>query len=175
MHGIVLVPGITGSQLIYKKESIPIWPPDCGDILGYRHIDKLLDPVNVKVGRVIDFVVPEIQIGNIYYTTEFDLQTISNSLNGAAMGLYFAAPYDWRIDLFSALDAISAQIENCAKKANEITIVCHSMGGLVVRLLLEWRYTGKQTPAWFKKITRVLFSLHAPSWCANRFGKGPWY
>jgi hypothetical protein len=154
MQGIVFVPGISGSELIYQKQTPPIWPPKWNDLFVYRELDELLDPLNVTVGAVIDTVLGLIPF---YETTESDLRSISSSVNGVANGPYLPAPYDWRIDLLTAVDDLANKIETFSNSVDEISIVSHSMGGLLTRLLLEWKYSKSPPPAWFNKITRALF------------------
>jgi len=172
MQGIVFVPGISGSELIFKSETPPIWPPNWWDIFGYEEMKEILDPKHVSVGNVIDNVLDVIPI---YGTTEQDLRSISNTLNGTASGPYLAAPYDWRIDLRTSVNDLADKIGDFAQSTGvtEIAIVCHSMGGLLTRLLLEWRLT-KKTPAWFDKITKALFvctpHLGAPAALARILG-----
>jgi hypothetical protein len=162
MQGIVFVPGISGSALIYQNKTPPIWPPNWWDVpFGYQELSELLDPTNVTVGNVIDSVtlVQDVVVLPVYQTTENDLKSISNSLNGVASGPYLPAPYDWRIDLTSAVNNLANQIATFATTPGlaEITIVAHSMGGLLTRLLLEWKYANSPPPAWLSKITRALF------------------
>jgi phospholipase A1 len=173
MQGIVFVPGISGSGLIYNNQSPPltIWPPHWYDVpFGYQELDKLLDPINVTVGAVIDSVLG-IQF---YETTESDLRAIGSSINKVANGPYLSAPYDWRIDLLTAIDDLAKKIETFSSSVDEIIIVSHSMGGLLTRLLLEWKYSNSAPPAWFNKITRALFvctpHLGAPTALARIFG-----
>jgi phospholipase A1 len=156
MHGIVFVPGISGSELIYKDQSPPIWPPNWWDIpVGYLELSELLDPTNITVGKVIDSVlgIP------IYQVTENDLESISSKINGVPNGPYLAVPYDWRISLTTAVDTLATAIATFANSPGmtEITIVAHSMGGLLTRLLLEWKYADSASPAWFSKISQALF------------------
>ena len=169
MKGIVFVPGISGSGLLYKGAEI--WPPKITDWPRYRDMDELLDPIDVSVAAVIDFVIGAIPI---YYTTEYDLQYLSGYINSLNNGPYLPAPYDWRIDLLTAVDDLANKIENFSKTVDEINIVSHSMGGLITRLLLEWKYSSGSSPNWLQKITRALFictpHLGAPTALARILG-----
>jgi phospholipase A1 len=171
MQGIVFVPGISGSELIYKNEMPPIWPPKWNDLWVYQEMDELTDPDQVSVGAVIDSVLGVIPV---YDTTESDLISISRSINHVDDGPYLPAPYDWRIDLLTAVNDLANKIEIFAKSVTEINIVSHSMGGLLTRLLLEWKYSSGSPPAWFGKITRALFictpHLGAPTALARILG-----
>jgi phospholipase A1 len=172
MQGIVFVPGISGSELIYRNQQPPIWPPKWTDLFVYRELDELLDPINDTVGAVIDSALGLIPF---YETTENDLRAISSSVNGVADGPYLPAPYDWRIDLLTAVDDLARKIETFSNSVDEISIGSHSMGGLLTRLLLESKYsTSNPPPAWFGKITRALFvctpHLGAPTALARILG-----
>ena len=180
MKGVVFVPGIEGTELLYKGSRI--WPPDFGDITGYKKVDQLMDPAHVSAGQVIDRIdlISGIICEIIYQTTEEDLQDISKQINGSTVGPYCPVPYDWRVDLFSAVDTLATTIERwyaANPGLSEITIVCHSMGGLLGRLLLEWKYAGgghHPTPPWFPMIKRLLCvctpHLGAPKALAESLG-----
>ncbi len=121
-----------------------------------------MDPKLVSVGQVIDGIdILGIPCEIIYKTTEEDLQSISNTINKVAAGPYCSAPYDWRLDLFTSADALATTIDHwyaANAGVTEITIVCHSMGGLVGRLLMEWKFDKKpHPPKWFQLIDRLLF------------------
>lgn len=173
MKGIVFVPGISGSELIFQNMQPPIWPPKWDDLFVYRELDELLDPNNVSIGNVIDEVL---DLMMVYQTTEDDLRSISGSINGGANGPYLPAPYDWRIDLLSAVDTLANKIDAFvnASGLTEVAIVAHSMGGLLTRLLLEWKFANSAPPPWFGKITRALFvctpHLGAPTALARLLG-----
>lgn len=177
MKGIVFVPGITGSEMLFSGNII--WPPDLGDVLnGYQKLAQLMDPIKVSVGNVIDSVQVLVYCDIIYKTTEEDLQEISNEINGIANSPYCPVPYDWRLDLFAAADKLATTIDHWyAANAGmtEITIVCHSMGGLVGRLLMEWKLAkSPHPPKWFSLIDKLLFictpHLGAPKALAESLG-----
>jgi hypothetical protein len=123
------------------------------------------------VRNVIDYVL---DVFPVYEETENDLKTISGTLNGAGNIAYLPAPYDWRIDLLTAVNDLASKVEAFSATVDEITIVNHSMGGLLTRLLLEWKYAKAAPPAWFAKITRALFActphLGAPTALARILG-----
>jgi pimeloyl-ACP methyl ester carboxylesterase len=171
MHGIVFVPGISGSELLYKGATAAIWPPKLTDWPRYRELPELLDPKDVSVRNVIDAVLDVIPV---YGETENDLKAIAGTLNGAGNAAYLPAPYDWRIDLLTAVDDLASKVEALAATVDEIIIVSHSMGGLLTRLLLEWKYAAAPLPAWFAKVKRALFActphLGAPTALARILG-----
>ena len=121
--------------------------------------------------RVIDSIMGFIPA---YDSIESDLKSISASLNGVGGGAYLPAPYDWRVELLTTVDELANEIAAFASSVTEISIVSHSMGGLLTRLLLEWKYTSGKPPAWFSKIARALFvctpHLGAPTALARILG-----
>jgi len=172
VKGIVFVPGISGSEIIFRNEAPPIWPPKWNDFPTYQEMDELCDPTEDTVGNVIDTVAG---LYPVYQTTENDLQNISATINGVANGPYLPAPYDWRIDLLTVVDDVANKIEAFANSSGmtDITIVSHSMGGLLTRLLFEWKYANNPPP-WLAKIRRALFictpHLGAPAALARILG-----
>lgn len=164
-------PELSGSELLYKGASAAIWPPKITDWPRYRELPELLDPVDVSVRNVIDDVLGVIPV---YRETENDLKAIGSALNGAGTTAYLPLPYDWRIDLLTAVDDLASKAEAFSATVDDITIVSHSMGGLLTRLLLEWKYVGVTPPAWLAKIKRALFActphLGAPTALARILG-----
>ena len=86
MEGIIFVPGISGSQLLYKKTR-SIWPPSWNDLFGYRELNELLDPKNITVGSAIDVFLDIIPI---YKIIEQDLKQISAHINSVPVGPYLS-------------------------------------------------------------------------------------
>lgn len=153
MHIVVFIPGIMGTRLELKAADGSIeevWPPTPLETkFGYKRIDKLMKPA----------VYPTTLISNVlcfqFYST---ITTILNNLgfveNSATKKLVLF-PYDWRQDLFKTVDALAARLDAIgAEKATKISIVAHSMGGLISRLLLEsGTYKSKK---WFSKIDQFV-------------------
>lgn len=178
MEGIVFVPGIFGSELYYNNNSASqIWPSGPFDLGGYTQIDELSDPARVSVGKIVDYVVfPFIAI---YSVIEGDLRDICNQINGSDDGPYLPVPYDWRVDLFAAARDLERQVTQWAAdpQVTSITFFAHSMGGLVVRLLLESVIPSlppERRPAWVDLVQRAVFActphLGAPEALALALG-----
>jgi hypothetical protein len=150
MRAVVFAPGNPGSKMALAGAG-EIWPPDPIDIaFGYQKIDKLLDPSVVATGIIDTVLLP---CAPVY-------QPLENSLNDicAQLGaLYLAFPYDWRKDINLSADLLAGAIQNlCANNpnVNDITLIGHSNGGLVARLLLEATHYSRAK--WFGYITRLL-------------------
>ncbi len=158
MESIFLVPGIEGSRLSLGTEEV--WPPTVGEILSgnYTRIGELLDPNTVATG-----IWDQTQIlGSLYfpvYQPLMDkLDQIAQALGAKRVNFF----YDWRVDLWASTAPFTASSEKLAKAiemavtggASSVTLVCHSMGSLVTRLVLESpKY--KNAP-WFSKIGRII-------------------
>jgi hypothetical protein len=159
MEAVVLIHGITGSKLAQQQGSnlVEIWPPDTTDLFsgGYSQakFDILLDKP-LKVTGIIDTAMNGCM--PVYAPIEDDLRDIcTNHLNAE----YDVFCYDWRQDAFQSATKLAGQLEVIGSKASitSITLICHSQGGQIARLMLEsQKYSGSTNP-WFDKIKRALF------------------
>jgi phospholipase A1 len=141
MHAVFVIPGIMGTELFLPDDSggrgEKVWPPRPLETqLGYRRREKLADR-RVIAGDIIanvlcfDFYQPLLDL----------LQDLGFTTDGADQRLV-PFPYDWRRDLFDIAAALAVRIEETAPATERISLVGHSMGGLIARLLLEspdWR------------------------------------
>lgn len=146
MKAIVLVPGAEGSELFLKGEEI--WPPTVYEILfGYHRVAKLMDE-ELHVGSVIRSIGPK----GIYKILIQDLECLSQ----ATGAIFYEFSYDWRRDnvAYSAPKLAAFIEERVAPAADDITIVAHSMGGLVARLVIEGGEHDRKT--WFKSIKKLV-------------------
>jgi phospholipase A1 len=143
---LIFLPGTLGSKLALN--GIEIWPPVWEEIFDkYRRIDELLDPRVVSTGiveRVVNFIP-------IYEQLVYDLEEICRRTHSAFEPFH----YDWRKDIRETAHALGARIEDSVNSgASSIVLVCHSMGGLVARLMLENR--DNWAKPWFSKIRRLV-------------------
>lgn len=130
---VVLVPGIMGSVL--KDGAEIIWPGTPAELLfPYRKMPQLckdnLDPVDV---------IRSVSISSQYDTLIDALATCGFRENGAAPTLA-VCPYDWRKDNALAAERLASRMESIVQQHGntvEITLLGHSMGGLVARYYLE--------------------------------------
>ena len=136
MEAIFLVPGIEGSRLNLGTEEI--WPPTLSEgVFGYHRIDKLLDPRAVATAIIdqVTFLYP------VYKPLIEELNKIAAALRTKII----LFPYDWRPDLWTSTPPFTAASELLARAieqsvrdgASSVTLVCHSMGCLVARLVIE--------------------------------------
>jgi pimeloyl-ACP methyl ester carboxylesterase len=126
MRKIFFVPGILGSELYLRGDKI--WPPTLCEIHSDAEVAKLLDP-GVTVGDVIG------KVGLVFpmYSTIMDAL---DQIAGATNSQYRSWPYDWRKDLVETCQQF-AQLLDATAAGDEIVLISHSMGGLVVRGVLE--------------------------------------
>jgi hypothetical protein len=116
-------------------------------IFGYNRMAALLDN-RVKATTVLDAV----SCYGVYQPLKDDLFTIAQHLGSKSVDF----PYDWRKDIITwAADQLALAIASYVKKGSPgITLVGHSMGNLVARMVLEsGLYSNK---SWFSKITKYV-------------------
>src|SRR4029077_14909745 len=148
MHYIIFLPGILGSSLVLNGEQV--WPPGPFNPVN---IDKLANPaaVSQEVIKQVTIFKP------IYKPILTRLEVIAKAIGAKVVEF----PYDWRNDLWAdrggshpavaASKRLATEIAKLVKGgATKVSLVAHSMGGLVSRLVLEsGKYSGQP---WFKKI-----------------------
>ena len=150
MDCVVFLPGTMGSVLSTPDGEV-VWPPTVAEAqFGYTRKAKLLRP-----DLVVSDIVRSVACFGVY-------QPLVDQLNDA--GFPEAGPgnsgggnrlnilaYDWRLDLERLSNQLANSLDAIAKTGvQSITIVAHSMGGLIARLALE---SGKHDgEAWFPKV-----------------------
>ncbi len=157
MEAVVFIHGITGSKLAQQQGNnlVEIWPPDTSDLLGYSQakFNILLDQP-LKVTGLID----EAMNGcvQVYAPIETDLKDICSNQIKAEYDVFC---YDWRQSVFDSMSSFAGLLDTIGSKASvdSITLICHSQGGQIARLMMEsGAYSAAANP-WFSKIKRVLF------------------
>jgi hypothetical protein len=154
MGSIIFLPGILGTRLYLGPEEI--WPPTIQEYLThYGRIDKLLDAA-VTSGDPIDAVC----VKKIYQGLLDDLIEIASARSGGPVRTFHSFGYDWRRDLFDIAGSIADRIDALPDDGrSEIHFVGHSMGNLIIRLILE-SGNFNQRP-WFSNV-KTLVSLAGP-------------
>ncbi len=151
----VLVPGIMGSQLRAGGELV--WPgPPQSLVFSF---DKL--PALLSEALVASDVIRSYSIAKQYGALLEDLHRCGFDERGSLPTL-FAFAYDWRRDNALAAgqlaDLLDVVVEQHRGRA-EISLVAHSMGGLVSRCLLE---SGRHAARDGVKAVRRLLTLGTP-------------
>jgi phospholipase A1 len=137
----VLVPGIMGSVLELRRAGggrEVIWPgPVSSLVLPYRKMDELMSD-DLEVTDVIRGV----SVSDQYKTLVDDLARCGfrEDAQGGQPPTLYLCPYDWRRDNALAADALADKVDAAAAAHGagaELTLIGHSMGGLVARYYLE--------------------------------------
>lgn len=129
MDAIVFVPGFAGSKLILAGTEV--WPPTFWEyFLGYHRLAELQDPNTTSNG-----IIETVYCFPVYSQIDSDLTTIATAL-GATKVLF---DFDWRKDIWKVTAPLLAQTIDglYSNGTRSIALVCHSIGGLIGRLLLE--------------------------------------
>jgi hypothetical protein len=140
---VVIVPGITGTALDNASDSSEVWP----DVLdmAFSGPDSYLDALELTsttdqtVGMNVEDIIREeslFAVEKSFYGNLIDLLEASGYEEGSKL---FVAPYDWRFSAASSADAIAPVIQNAIDHSSDgkIDIITHSMGGLVMKSLLN--------------------------------------
>ncbi|WP_156389435.1 hypothetical protein [Brevundimonas sp. Root1423] len=132
MEGITFVPGIMGCRLELDGEVV--WPPTPAEAkLGYRRIAKLSDHRAVATG-----VIERVWCFPIYERVIADLGSIASGALGVPKAQFVPFHYDWRVDIREASAALADHLDGMiANGCTSLSVVAHSMGGLVARYFIE--------------------------------------
>lgn len=155
MQCVVFVPGIMGSALYLDDRKV--WPPSILElILGYGRIEELMHP-DLMATELIERVGPV----SVYRSMIEDLRRCGYVESGGERRLV-VIPYDWRLSNAVTADAVADKISEVFDRENgldRITLIGHSMGGLVLRYLVD---SGRYADApWFDAVT-TLITLGTP-------------
>ncbi|RVJ72528.1 esterase/lipase family protein [Sinorhizobium medicae] len=153
MKRVVFVPGIMGS-ILSLPDGEEVWPPTPLEVtFGYKRKEKLL-----REDLVVGDIVRSVSCFHFYKPLIEAFAAIGFKENGSSDRLH-VFPYDWRLDLETLADELVVRLDALPAATSSITIVAHSMGGLIARLMLE---AGKvDTRPWFGKI-KAFMTLATP-------------
>ena len=170
MEVVLFVPGILGSKL-RSPNGEEVWPPTPLEALrGYRRIDKLLRH-DLQVSGVVERVCIDVY-GSLIQALEGFGYT-----EGGPRRRLIKYGYDWRRDLIALADELGQTLNALAAQHGpglEIKLICHSMGGLVARGLLEKPGAAEEPWATAVKLAVFLATPHegAPLAFARAVGVG---
>jgi pimeloyl-ACP methyl ester carboxylesterase len=131
-HVALLIPGIMGSVLKLNGEIV--WPGSAWELyLPYGKTDKLLDSHLIATD-----VIRKVSVSVQYQGLIDDLGKCGFRENDNPKSLY-VCPYDWRKDNAEATTKLADLADYAVTQggATEISLIAHSMGGLVSRYYLE--------------------------------------
>jgi len=135
MHVLVLVPGIMGSRLALNGDEV--WPPTPAEFLfGYGRLAQLMSQNLVATDLIRSACI------QIYGSLIDRLHAwgFAETAAGGARGRLVCWPYDWRGDNRDSAITLSAKLRDIVAESGadtRISLLVHSMGGLVARYALE--------------------------------------
>jgi pimeloyl-ACP methyl ester carboxylesterase len=145
---VVFVPGVFGCSMYRAGDNFQLWPPvgQAVPISVQERVDGLLDP-KTRAGDIIQWIedpfLHQPEYGPI-------LRAIGR-MQGVTLSPF---PYDWRKDLTADLPNALAAFLDSLPRGQRLILVAHSMGGLIVRWLLEsGHYNGR---SWFADIDQFV-------------------
>lgn len=149
MKCVVFLPGIMGSELRHSETNKRVWPPSLSALVTKSVKAEALLDENLVATKPIESITP---FYSVYRSILRDIQACGYSLNGSERR-FIPFAYDWRkSNQASAL--VLAEYLDHQESYDEIVLIGHSMGGLILRYLLE---SGEfdQRP-WFNAITQLI-------------------
>jgi pimeloyl-ACP methyl ester carboxylesterase len=136
-EAIVIVPGIMGSVL--KDGDRVVWPGSAAEmVLPCSQMPALLKP-----GLIATDVIRTVSISRQYIQL---IDAMSACGFAEANGTLTVFPYDWRKDDALAAAGLATHLDALVERLGDVTItlLAHSMGGLVSRCYLEsGQYDGR--------------------------------
>jgi len=139
---VLIIPGIMGSELydgndlIWPSERALISSPSDAFLKEHLALDANGNSINnITIGDIVREV--NIRIIGIDFAKDYfvglitELESIGYLFNDS----YFLFPYDWRLDLDQTKDLLRDKIESIKSQTgfNQIDVIAHSMGGLLVK------------------------------------------
>lgn len=144
---IILIPGITGSQLVNSETGETVW-----FTFSRAETDDLRLPMSANLAGNRDKIVPKDILREVKLPSVLpDIQVYSGALkaleakgyteatwdNPKATDVYYVFAYDWRRDNVESAQQLTRKIEAVKTKLNrpdlKFNVVAHSMGGLIAR------------------------------------------
>ena len=165
---LILVPGLSGSELINKKTGEKIW---------FRAIKSKSEDLRLPLATNIDKVRDDIIPGDVLRTVKIGPVTVADVYGGFVRAMemrggyheekwdspsedgdhdsLYVFPYDWRIDTVENAQRLVASVETLKKKLKrpdlKFDIVAHSLGGIISRYAIM--YGDAELPVGSKKPT----------------------
>jgi pimeloyl-ACP methyl ester carboxylesterase len=183
---LIIIPGITGSQLRVKNTHEPIWPGGLLRLLfnDYHSLALSIDPQSLQgsPGEIEAFDLVDKVAGRHFYDTivatmvehgGFKLTRPGTKITDSYERHVYVLPYDWRLDNVESAKRLSELIDQLRidydNKDLKVNIVAHSMGGIISRYFLQYgtedvldRDDVLPTMAGASKINRIIL-LGTPS------------
>lgn len=149
MKCVVFLPGIMGSELRNSVTGDRVWPPSLISLVRKNVDVETLLSDQLEATRPISSVTP---FYSVYRSILKDIESCGYTLDGSERR-FIPFAYDWRKSNVISASALSNTL-NAQESFDEIVLIGHSMGGLVLRYLLESGEFDQQP--WFSKVTQLI-------------------
>ena len=142
-HVVVFVPGMLGSELIFEGSGPtlrpihePVWSGDFAVLIKTltSSPERLHLPNPLSTGRVIRQVKPPGVPPRSVYAKLLDRLEATGYKNGISL---FPFPYDWRLSNVLTARNLALFVRSMIPDGAKISYITHSMGGLIVRIMLS--------------------------------------
>jgi len=145
MRHIFFVPGIFGTKL--KLNGKTVWPPSLCKVFSDDEVDDLMSD-DVVPGPILSSIGPIDIYGPI-------IDALTAATDGKPNETLVLWPYDWRRNLIDISGDFAAKLATITGTGDEIVLIAHSMGGLIVRGALE--NPANKAAAWQAKVKMAVF------------------
>jgi pimeloyl-ACP methyl ester carboxylesterase len=138
---VVFVPGICGSVLVDKGETI--WPGTPGQVVFQSYPDRLVQVLSssttVEATDILRSVPLTLLGRTILHFPGYGkaLKALEQMGYSEMGGSLIPFPYDWRKDIRESAKALHGRLSQLDLQGKRVAIVAHSMGGLVSRFAVE--------------------------------------
>ncbi len=138
-----------GSELRNSVTNDRVWPPSLISLVRKNvEVETLLDE-QLEATRPITSVTPFFPV---YRSILRDIESCGYTIDGSERR-FIPFAYDWRKSNDISAQALSDHL-NAQESFDEIVLIGHSMGGLVLRYMLESGNFDEQP--WFTKVTQLI-------------------
>lgn len=139
---VIFFPGLQASRLYVDEPSVignttnTLWEPNTNEDVRKMYMDQNGNSINKSIYTkdIINAVFPSTKI---YYSF---IDTMNNLVRGGHINSWKPIPYDWRKGVIDVVDdKMLKEIKNLAleSKTKKLTIITHSNGGLVAKVLMR--------------------------------------
>jgi len=139
---IIVVPGYYGTRLVRSSDQQLVWISASEALFGNQPLTlpvqglQLVNAIDLRPDSILDRVqvVPYVYAIDVYGSL---IETLRSETHGDTDVISFT--YDWRRDLMDSVRRLDVMIQQLrAKGIDEISVVAHSLGGLIVSYYLRY-------------------------------------
>ena len=149
MDYVIFIPGFYGSELVLPKSQRLLWISAREAVVGSRTLARtglgVPGAVQLATGHVLERVPIVSKLFGIDVYGKFLAELRNHLARAPSRAELLLFPYDWRQDYSAAVSDFADLIQTIKERdARSITVIAHSMGGLILSYYLRY---GKQEPA----------------------------